>query len=82
MIAAGLVGSQRASEDLTCYTSPVVHVTYQWPSSMGDWAISFYVFACIFIGVMVVWFWRTHRPCAACGEFESQCRCKQRDYPL
>ena len=82
MIVAGLLGPQRGSSnpDLTCYTSPTVHVTYQWPSTMGALTSAVYLFACVFLAVTVVWMWKHYRPCDTCGEYAAQCRCKARAY--
>lgn len=80
MIAPLAFLGPRQEADLTCYTSPVQHVTYSWPSQMGAWASAFYLFACIFVGVMVVMYWRRFTPCEVCDEFKPNCRCKGRDY--
>ena len=75
-------GYQRGSEahEVTCYTSPDVHVTYIWPSGFTPYLLALYFFACIFLGVMTVWCWWHFKPCDTCGEYRPQCRCKGRDY--
>lgn len=82
ILGGSFIGSQRGSSeaDLTCYTSPVTHVTYSWPSQMGAYASALYLFSCIFLAVVVVWMWAHYRPCETCGEYRVGCRCKGRAY--
>lgn len=80
MIAPFAFVGSRGGADLTCYTSPVVHVTYSWPSQLGAWCSAFYLFCCIFLGTVVVMYWRRFTPCGVCDEYPANCRCKGRDY--
>lgn len=79
MLVAGLF-NQRPAVDTTCYTSPTVHVTYSWPHGLQAYTYAVALFAYIFIAIMVVWMWKHYRPCEGCGEYQDQCRCKQRIY--
>jgi hypothetical protein len=65
---------------------PPVHMGHQSQSNGGEfpWELGPgagpKLLALLALGLLVICYWRSHRPCDTCGEFRQQCRCKPREY--